>query len=41
MNLRRVLIACLLLLFAMGHLCCHNDQKIVDKHEQALEEEEA
>ena len=34
------LLIVLLLLLAVGHLACHNDQRIVDQHRQILEEED-
>ena len=39
-RLRKILTCCLLLLFvAACDLGCHNDRKMIDKHEQILEEE--
>ena len=40
MNLRSLILAVLLMVSAGGFLACHNDQKIIDQHEQALLDED-
>jgi hypothetical protein len=39
MNRRRLLLM-LVLLLAVSHIACHNDQKITEQHRQILEEED-
>lgn len=40
MTFRPLILACLLLVLAFASLQCHNDRQIIDKHEQALLEED-
>jgi len=37
---RWAILLILVAVWAASNACCHNDQKVIDKHEQALDEEE-
>jgi len=38
--LRRIVMVCLLAATLAAHLNCNNDQKIIDRHQQMIDEEE-